>query len=370
CWQIAYGIESGSQRILDVKREVRLPRLRETLQMTRAAGIRTKGYVMPGHPTEGLDSVTEGGISSPAQRARPSIRPRSSAAEPPTMTADAPGGDRDEIDWRTIALPDGWPDRLNFASPRDLATFLRRLFGRRRRVEIPSGLPGADRLPDYLQHEFHHLPNGNYSKRIVSGYSRWFDLVMLRRSQRARTTIAHRLARCRATLDVGCGAGELTGLLLAQGVPEVWGLDPSPFLLRVAAHRHPQARLVQAVAEATGFPAGRFDGAGVCFVFHELPTQVGDRALAELHRILTPGAVLVLAEPSPLHFRPNQLRRFLRTHGVLGLYFWLLACVVYEPFAAAWHRRDVRAWLDAHGFDLCEDEVGMPIRLMTAIRRA
>jgi radical SAM superfamily enzyme YgiQ (UPF0313 family) len=60
CWQIAYGIESGSQRVLDVvKREVRLPRLRETLRMTRAAGIRTKGYVMLGHPTEGLDSLAE-----------------------------------------------------------------------------------------------------------------------------------------------------------------------------------------------------------------------------------------------------------------------------------------------------------------------
>ena len=60
CWQIAYGIESGSQRILDVvKREVRIPRMRETLRMTRAAGIRTKGYVMIGHPTEGLDSLRE-----------------------------------------------------------------------------------------------------------------------------------------------------------------------------------------------------------------------------------------------------------------------------------------------------------------------
>jgi radical SAM superfamily enzyme YgiQ (UPF0313 family) len=60
CWQIAYGIESGSQRILDVvKREVRIPRMRQTLRMTREAGIRTKGYVMIGHPTEGLDSLAE-----------------------------------------------------------------------------------------------------------------------------------------------------------------------------------------------------------------------------------------------------------------------------------------------------------------------
>ena len=60
CWQIAYGIESGSQRVLDaVKREVRLPRLRETLRMTRAAGMRAKGYLMLGHPTEDLTSLEE-----------------------------------------------------------------------------------------------------------------------------------------------------------------------------------------------------------------------------------------------------------------------------------------------------------------------
>src|SRR4029434_8512465 len=34
CWQIAYGVESGSQRVLDVvKREVKLPRMLETLRL-------------------------------------------------------------------------------------------------------------------------------------------------------------------------------------------------------------------------------------------------------------------------------------------------------------------------------------------------
>jgi len=60
CWQIAYGIESGSQRILDVvKHEVRIPRMLETLRRTRAAGIRTKGLLMMAHPTEGEDSLEE-----------------------------------------------------------------------------------------------------------------------------------------------------------------------------------------------------------------------------------------------------------------------------------------------------------------------
>jgi len=60
CWQIAYGIESGSQRILNVvKHEVKLPRMRETLRLTRAAGIRAKGYLMIGHPTETIETLEE-----------------------------------------------------------------------------------------------------------------------------------------------------------------------------------------------------------------------------------------------------------------------------------------------------------------------
>src|SRR5262249_8715101 len=60
CWQIAYGIESGSQRVLDVvKHEVKIPRILETLRQTRAAGIRTKGLLMMAHPTEGEDSLRE-----------------------------------------------------------------------------------------------------------------------------------------------------------------------------------------------------------------------------------------------------------------------------------------------------------------------
>src|SRR5262249_4927303 len=113
-----------------------------------------------------------------------------------------------------------------------------------------------------------------------------------------------------------------------------------------------------------------FDGVGACFVFHEIPTAEGDAALAELHRVLVPGGTLVLGEPSPLQFRPREFVRFLRGSGLAGLYFWLLALLVYEPFAAAWPRRDVGAWLRRHGFDLVEDAVGVPLRIIVAARRA
>jgi ubiquinone/menaquinone biosynthesis C-methylase UbiE len=280
------------------------------------------------------------------------------------------GDDTSAIDWRTAALPDAWPDRLRLGRPRDLAVFLRRLFGRRRRVEVPATLPGGAQLPEYLRQEFHHLPNGNYSKRIVKGYTRGFDMMMLGRARRARRDIANRLAGCRAVLDVGCGSGGLAAELVAAGVPEVWGLDPSPYLLHEAARRHPGVRLMQGLAERNPFPSRRFDGAGACFVFHELPTREGDEALAELHRVLVPHGRLVLVEPSPLQFRPSDLGRFLGRGRVAGLYFWLLALTTYEPFAAEWHRRDLPAWLDRHGFSLEEDDVGMPLRTLVAVRRA
>jgi anaerobic magnesium-protoporphyrin IX monomethyl ester cyclase len=60
CWQVAYGIESGSQRVLNhVKREVKIPKLLDTLHLTRAAGLKVKGLLMCAHPTETAESLAE-----------------------------------------------------------------------------------------------------------------------------------------------------------------------------------------------------------------------------------------------------------------------------------------------------------------------
>jgi len=58
CWQIAYGIESGSERMLDfLKKGTTLAQVREALAWTRKAGIRTRGYVMLGVPTETPETI-------------------------------------------------------------------------------------------------------------------------------------------------------------------------------------------------------------------------------------------------------------------------------------------------------------------------
>jgi ubiquinone/menaquinone biosynthesis C-methylase UbiE len=268
--------------------------------------------------------------------------------------------------WAEVELPDAWPDALDLRRPRDLWRFFRKVALRQlTRVQLPVDLPLNVALPKYLLLEFHNLPNGNYSKKITYGYSRGFDVVMLGEMQRARAALAKTLADCRSALDVGCGAGHSTQALREAGVPEVWGLDASPYLLQHAARRYPGPRFVQGLAEQSGFAAQRFDGIGACFLFHEMPPRYSDDALHEFHRVLAPGGRLAILEPAADQFlgRPLSL---LRQYGWRGLYFWALAHFVNEPFVAAWQQRDVPAWLAEHGFTLVSERNLFPCRLIVA----
>ncbi len=53
CWMISYGIESGSQEILDgLEKGIKLEEAEKTVRLTKKAGIRAKGLFMIGYPEE------------------------------------------------------------------------------------------------------------------------------------------------------------------------------------------------------------------------------------------------------------------------------------------------------------------------------
>lgn len=270
-------------------------------------------------------------------------------------------------DWATVDLPQAWPDVALERGLREALGVLGAVFRRRRRVRLPADLPGADILPGYLRLEFHHLPNGFYSKRLAAGYVRGFDALMLGHMRRLRARVAAALAGGRVVADVGCGAGGLAAALVAAGVPSVWAVEPSPYLLQLAARRVPGVRCVQGLAERTGFADGQCDGVGLTYVLHELPPRAADAALAELRRVLRPGGRLAFGEPSPRQY-VGTAGALLREAGVAGLWYLAMARLVYEPFVAQWHRRDLPRWLAAGGFRVLEHDDGIPSRVVVAER--
>jgi anaerobic magnesium-protoporphyrin IX monomethyl ester cyclase len=53
CWQISYGVETGSQRLLNlIHKDITLERIRGTFALTKEVGITIRGFYMLGLPTE------------------------------------------------------------------------------------------------------------------------------------------------------------------------------------------------------------------------------------------------------------------------------------------------------------------------------
>lgn len=60
CWQIQYGIESGSQEILNfLKKGINLQQVEKAIKWTEEAGISSKGFFMVGNPLETEKSIIE-----------------------------------------------------------------------------------------------------------------------------------------------------------------------------------------------------------------------------------------------------------------------------------------------------------------------
>lgn len=60
CWQISYGIESGSQDILSlIKKNVTIEQIRKAVSMSRKAGLLNKGFFIIGHPGETAESLRQ-----------------------------------------------------------------------------------------------------------------------------------------------------------------------------------------------------------------------------------------------------------------------------------------------------------------------
>lgn len=84
---------------------------------------------------------------------------------------------------------------------------------------------------------------GRWSRPVAAGFVQWLDVPAGRR-----------------WLDVGCGTGALTEIVLATAEPrQVEAIDPSEGFVRYAAAHIPDPRARFSVGTATDLPGGPFD---------------------------------------------------------------------------------------------------------------
>lgn len=181
-----------------------------------------------------------------------------------------------------------------------------------------------------------------------------------------------------AILDAGCGTGGNLGHL--EGAGRRVGLDFAPEALAGCRTRG-LAELVRGDATALPFADGSFDAAlSMSVIYHEWVRDPA-RALAELHRVLRPGGVLVLDVPAypslrsthddavmtARRFREPQLRRLVEGAGfeVLRTTHWITLL-----FPAVWLARRLHVFAKDRDFEATEPKPGGTNAWMDRLMRA
>lgn len=149
----------------------------------------------------------------------------------------------------------------------------------------------------------------------------------------------------RRILDLGCGTGSTT-FLLEKAFPraEIVGLDLSPYMLVMAAHKAAVAgskiHWQHGLAEATGFADASFDLVTASLLFHETPERISRAILQEAFRLLKPNGQVMILDGNQKLLRHND---------------WLTN-VFEEPYIKEYARGSVDAWMGAIGFEAVQTQ--------------
>ena len=244
---------------------------------------------------------------------------------------------------------------------------------RRRRAGNFRDIPAVDgeRYPAYYRRTFHWQTDGYFSDHSAEVYELGVELlfrgtadVMRRQVIPPISRLVHEAGGARRVklLDVGCGTGRtLHQLWRAHPELRLWGVDLSPAYLRRARRtlaRVGEVTLAVENGERLPFADASFDAATSVYLFHELPRRARRNVVAELHRIVRPGGVVVLEDSAQLAESgeiAGALRQFPRDF--------------HEPFYADYLQDDLAALLGEAGFAVRAVEPHLVAKVVVADRR-
>lgn len=176
--------------------------------------------------------------------------------------------------------------------------------------------------------------------------SKPFDLEILR-------TFASNLGPGARVCDAGCGPCAHTTRLLADCGLDMTGVDISPRCIDLARLEQPAVSFITADIGAMPFEDNSFDGLLAYYALHYEPRATLSRILREFHRVLRPGArlLVVAKEGSEEGLIPDPL-------GSGQQVFW-----------SAMSGDDLSAAIESDGFHIVASQLRAPLQGEIRVRR-
>jgi len=133
---------------------------------------------------------------------------------------------------------------------------------------------------------------------VARGYSRMAKSYAQQRgrysSQKLLEKFSVRLQRKSHVLDLGCGAGIPVDRFLSKKGFRVTGIDLAVGMLALARKNVPRARFIRMDFSKMKFKPNKFDAAVSFYALIHLPREKHEAVYRRLHRVLKPGAVMLV----------------------------------------------------------------------------
>ena len=226
--------------------------------------------------------------------------------------------------------------------------------------------------PPYFRRTFHWQTDGYLSRRSAKLYDVGVEFLFAGTADIMRRQVIPPVtrfldagggARGKRLLDVACGTGRtLSAFAAAQPDLKLYGLDLSPYYVQEARETLADVADVSLVAdnaEHMPFADGLFDVVTCVYLFHELPKNARRNVLAEMHRVLRPGGLLVIEDSAQLA-ESSEIQFFLERFPE----------DFHEPFFRDYLRDDLSVPVAEAGFDVESAEPCFVAKVLVAQKPA